>query len=141
MPDLILVDGGLKQIQVAKEIIDSLELNIPVYGLFKDDKHQTKGLMDHIGNVYDFENKAIFFMLARMQDEVHRFAITFHKQSRRKSMTESIFDNVTGLGKRRREILEKAFPDIKSLKEATIEELEQYIPTHVAHALKNKLNN
>ena len=91
--------------------------------------------------IYDFQNNNIFFMLARMQDEVHRFAISFHKSLRKKAMTSSIFDGIKGLGKRRREILEKSFPDINTLKEATIEELEQYIPSEVARALKNKLNN
>ena len=141
LPDLILVDGGLRQIQTADKTIKDLNLNIPVFGLFKNDKHQTKGLMGVDEKIYDFQNNNIFFMLARMQDEVHRFAISFHKSLRKKAMTSSIFDGIKGLGKRRREILEKSFPDINTLKEATIEELEQYIPSEVARALKNKLNN
>lgn len=140
MPDLILVDGGLIQIKAASEALTSIEVKIPVFGLYKDDKHQTKGLMDIDSNTYSFENKSIFFLLTRMQDEVHRFAISFHKEVRRKAMTKSIFDSVKGIGRRRREILEKAFPDINALRNATIEELQQYLPLDVAIALSTELN-
>lgn len=140
MPDLILVDGGLIQIKAASEALTSIEVKIPVFGLYKDDKHQTKGLMDIDSNTYSFENKSIFFLLTRMQDEVHRFAISFHKEVRRKAMTKSIFDSVKGIGRRRREVLEKAFPDIKALRNATIEELQQYLPLDVAIALSTELN-
>ena len=138
--DLILVDGGQNQIVTAKEVIDSLELVIPVFGLFKDDKHQTKGVMDKDGNVYSFENKAIFFMLTRMQDEVHRFAITFHKKLRNKKMTKSILDDIPGLGRKRREILEKAFGDIELIKKASLEELKQYLPENVALEVIKHIN-
>ena len=138
--DLILVDGGQNQIAAAKEVIDSLELDIPVFGLFKDAKHQTKGVMDKDGNVYSFENKAIFFMLTRMQDEVHRFAITFHKKLRNKKMTKSILDDIPGLGRKRREILEKAFGDIELIKKASLEELKQYLPENVALEVIKHIN-
>lgn len=138
--DLILVDGGQNQIIAAKEVITSLELNIPVFGLYKNDKHQTKGIMDEFGTTYTFKNDAIFFMLTRMQDEVHRFAISFHKQLRNKKMTKSILDDIPGLGKRRKEILEKAFTDITAIKSASLEELKQYVPESVALSIIEKLN-
>ena len=138
--DLILVDGGQNQIIAAKNVIDYLELDIPVFGLYKDDKHQTKGVMDKEGITYSFKNESIFFMLTRMQDEVHRFAISFHKQLRNKKMTKSILDDIPGLGRKRKDILIKAFDDINAIKNASLEELKQYIPESVAILLIEKLN-
>ena len=86
MPDLILVDGGLNQINAASRALEKAEASINLFGLVKNNKHQTAGLMDKEGNIFDIENKNIFFLLTRMQDEVHRFAITFHQSLRNKSM-------------------------------------------------------
>jgi hypothetical protein len=91
-PDLILVDGGLNQITAASKALNKAEVSINLFGLVKNNKHQTAGLMDINGNIYDIENKNIFFMLTRMQDEVHRFAITFHQSLRNKNMKSSILD-------------------------------------------------
>ena len=140
MPDLILTDGGLGQIHAGQEVINELKLDIPVYGLFKNDRHQTKGLMDHEGNVISLDdNKALFFLLVRMQDEVHRFAISFHHQKRSKNFTRSFFDEVPGLGSKRQQLLLKQYQDIDQLKKATVEELSQFLPLEVAIALKKKL--
>ena len=140
-PDLILVDGGLPQVESATKALKEIEVDIPVFGLYKDDKHSTSGLIDINGETYPIENKKLFFLLTRMQDEVHRFAITFHKEKRHKAMTVSIFDEVKGLGSKRRELLSRFYPDINSLKEATIEELSQILPKEVAISLYNKLHN
>ena len=140
-PDLILVDGGLIQIKAATEALSLIDVNIPVFGLYKNDKHQTEGVMDIDSNTYTFDNKAIFFLLTRMQDEVHRFAITFHKSLRNKKMTKSILDDVPGLGRKRKEVLIKAFVDINALKKATIEELKQFLPESIALNLYTKLHN
>lgn len=140
LPDLILVDGGLIQIEAAKKSLDKLDLNINLYGLYKNDKHQTSGLMDINGNTYPITNKNLFFLLTRMQDEIHRFAITFHREKRNKKMTASILDDVKGLGTRRIQMIKKAYPDIVELKNASIEELTQIIPYEVAVALYNKLH-
>ena len=139
LPDLILVDGGLNQIKAADAALKKAEVSINLFGLVKNNKHQTAGLMDINGNVYDIENKNIFFMLTRMQDEVHRFAITFHQSLRNKKMTSSILDDIKGLGDKRKELINKAYPDITLLKEATIEELSQLLPKEVAEALYMKL--
>ena len=139
LPDLILVDGGLNQIKAADTALKKAEVNINLFGLVKNNKHQTAGLMDIDGNVYDIENKNIFFMLTRMQDEVHRFAITFHQSLRNKKMKSSILDDIKGLGDKRKELINKAYPDITLLKEATIEELSQLLPKEVAEALYMKL--
>ena len=139
LPDLILVDGGLNQIKAADTALKKAEVSINLFGLVKNNKHQTAGLMDIEGNVYDIENKNIFFMLTRMQDEVHRFAITFHQSLRNKKMKSSILDDIKGLGDKRKELINKAYPDITLLKEATIEELSQLLPKEVAEALYMKL--
>ena len=140
LPDLILVDGGLNQIIAANESLNEVGVNINLFGLVKNNKHQTAGLMDINGNIFDIENKNIFFMLTRMQDEVHRFAITFHQSLRNKSMKTSILDGVKGLGDKRKELINKAYPDISLLKEATIEELMQLLPKEVAEELFKKLH-
>ena len=140
MPDLILVDGGLNQIHAAGRALEKAGVSINLFGLVKNNKHQTAGLMDKDGNIYDIENKNIFFLLTRMQDEVHRFAITFHQSLRNKNMKSSLLDGVKGLGNKRRELLNKAYPDISLLKEATVEELSQLLPKEVAIELYNKLH-
>ena len=140
MPDLILVDGGLPQVKSALKALRNIEVNIPVFGLYKDDKHSTSGIIDENGNIYPLENKKLFFLLTRMQDEVHRFAITFHKEKRAKALTSSIFDGVKGLGSKRIELLNKTFTDINALKSATLDELAQVIPPQVAEELYKKLH-
>lgn len=141
LPDLILTDGGLGQIHAGAEVIEELGLNIPVFGLYKNDRHQTKGLMDKDGNTISLDdNKSLFFLLVRMQDEVHRFAITFHHQKRSKNFTKSILDDIEGLGAKRKQIILDHYLDIDSLKNATIEELSQYLPKEVAIRIKEKIN-
>ena len=141
MPDLILVDGGLPQVKSAVEALKNIEVNIPVFGLYKDDKHSTAGLIDVDAAEYPISDKKLFFLLTRMQDEVHRFAISFHKQKRNKAMTVSIFDEVKGLGSKRRELLEHFYPDINLLKEASVDDLSQILPHDVALDLYNRLHN
>lgn len=139
-PNLILVDGGLPQVKSAISALQNIEVNIPVFGLFKDNKHSTSGLIDKDENIYPIEDKKLFFLLTRMQDEVHRFAISFHKEKRNKAMTVSIFDEIKGLGSKRRELLQHFYPDIDSLKSASVEELSQIVPKDVALALYSELH-
>lgn len=131
-PSIILLDGGLNQIHAAIESLDTLQINIPIFGLYKNDKHQTEGLIDKDGNKYKIENKSLFFLLARMQDEVHRFAITFHRDLRNKKYKNSILDNIQGLGDKRKEILLRNYQDINQLKSASLDELKQLLPKDVA---------
>ena len=140
MPDLLLVDGGLNQVKVAMSALKKIDVEIPTFGLYKNDKHQTEGLIDVNGKTYPITNQALFFLLTRMQDEVHRFAISFHRSERLKGQKESILDGVKGLGLRRREMLEKAFPDINALKDASFDELKQVLPEDVAYSLYNKIH-
>lgn len=142
MPDLVLTDGGLGQVHAGQEVMDELGLSIPVFGLFKNDKHQTKGLIGKDGKVYPLDDKkSLFFLLVRMQDEVHRFAISFHHQKRSKSFTKGILDDIPGLGAKRQEIIREHYSSIDELKNASIEELSQLIPSDVAIAVFNKINS
>ena len=140
-PDLLLVDGGLNQINAAALALLEAGANVPLFGLYKNDKHQTSGLIDGSGKTYELNNKNLFFMLTRMQDEVHRFAINFHKEKRNKGMRTSILDDIPGLGEKRKEMLLRAYQDLNSLKNASIEEFSQILPPEVARALYNKLHN
>ena len=141
LPDLILVDGGLPQVKSASAALADIQVQIPVFGLYKNDKHSTEGLIDLDGNTYPITDKKLFFLLTRMQDEVHRFAISFHKEKRNKAMTVSILDGVRGLGSKRKELIQKLYPDINELKNATLEDLNQILPENVAEELYNKLHN
>lgn len=133
MADLIIVDGGLGQIKVAKEVIDSLNLPVHICGLSKDDKHSTAMLLDENGNQVPIDTKSpLFFLLTRMQDEVHRYAISFHRQVRSKSLFSSILDEVDGIGEARKKKLLNHFKSVKKMKEASLEELEAVIPKNTA---------
>lgn len=141
MADLIIVDGGLGQIKVAKEVIDSLNLSVHICGLSKDDKHSTAMLLDEDGNQVPIDTKSpLFFLLTRMQDEVHRYAISFHRQVRSKSLFSSILDEVKGIGEARKKKLLNHFKSVKKMKEASLEELEAVIPKNTALKLYEVLH-
>ena len=123
-PDLLIVDGGYLQIEAAKEILDALDVDITLCGLVKDDNHHTANLMDRNGNILPVERESsLFFLLTQMQDEVHRFAISFHRKLRGKAMTKSILDEVEGIGEVRKKEIWKQFKSLKRLKEASVEEI------------------
>ena len=141
MPDLILVDGGVSQINACKSVLNELHLNIKVCGLRKDDHHRTNELVDgDTLKVYDIpKGSDIFHYLTRIQDEVHRFTITYHKTLRDKGSIGSILDDIDGIGNVRKKELIKKFGSIKKMKEASIEEFTGIIPEKVAKDLKNYL--
>ncbi len=142
MPDLIIVDGGIGQINIAKEVIDSLNLNIPVVGLKKDNHHRTEALITSDNEEIKVEhNSDVFFYLERMQDEVHNFTINYHKQLRSKGAIESILDSIEGIGEKRKKELLKKYKSINKLKEIDVKELEEILPTSVAINLKEFLNS
>ena len=142
MPDLIIVDGGKGQIEVALEVKKELNLPFAIAGLVKTSKHRTSALMDEQFNEYYLDDeKKLFLLLTRMQDEVHRYAITTHIKKRNKSVFNSIFDDIDGIGDKRKEQLIKAYPSISELKNAKIEELEQIIPKESAKLLYEKIRN
>lgn len=138
--DLLLVDGGLQQVHAAEAALKELMIQVPVFGLVKNDKHQTRAIVDTNGNEIEIsDDNTLFFMLTRMQDEVHRFVITYHRNQRNKSLTSSILDEIPGLGKKRQAVLLTNFGTISKIKEASLEELRQYVPLNVAKTLKDKL--
>lgn len=142
-PDLIVIDGGKGQVDVARDVLENqLGLDIPIAGLAKNDKHKTSELL--FGPelaVIDLErNSPEFFLLQRIQDEVHRFAITFHRQLRSKNSFSSKLDGVPGLGPKRKKLLLKEFKSLKNIQQATLEEIHQLgIPLPVAEAVKEVL--
>ena len=140
-PDMIIVDGGLGQIHAAKEVIDALGMPIPVYGLAKDDKHSTAMLLDTEGHPISIHPKSeLFFLLTRMQDEVHRYAISFHKNVRSKSLFASTLDQIEGIGPKRKQQLLHHFKSVKRMKEASLEQLKEVLPDKVAQELFQSLH-
>ena len=140
-PDLIIVDGGKGQINIAKEVIDSLCLNIMVVGLKKDDKHSTNALIKDDLELPINKESNLFYYLERMQDEVHNFTINYHKQIRSKGAISSILDNISGIGEKRKKDLIKKYKNITNIKEASIEELDDILPHDVSVNLKEFLKN
>ena len=143
-PDLIVIDGGQGQVNIAKEVIqEQLGLDIPIAGLQKNDKHQTHELLfgDPLQVVELSRNSQEFFLLQRIQDEVHRFAITFHRQLRSKNSFSSQLDCIEGLGPKRKQNLMKHFKSLTKIKEASVDQIvEVGVPRAVAKAVREKLN-
>ncbi|HEL1176344.1 TPA: excinuclease ABC subunit UvrC [Streptococcus equi subsp. zooepidemicus] len=144
-PDLIIVDGGQGQVKAARDVIEhQLGLSIPVAGLQKNDKHQTHELLfgNPLAVVELPRNSEEFFLLHRIQDEVHRFAITFHRQVRSKNAFSSKLDHIAGLGPKRKQLLLKRFKSMTALEQASLEEIQQLgIPKTVAEALIDHLTS
>lgn len=141
LPDLIVLDGGENQLRIAKEVANELQINVNLCALVKDEKHTTRGLMNSNFEIVNIDKHSdLFYMLVRMQDEVHRFAITSHRNKRSKSLTSSLLDSVEGLGRKRKEILLEVYSTISELKEASLEEISQYVPVNVAKNIKEKFN-
>ncbi|VLE91335.1 excinuclease, subunit C [Streptococcus pneumoniae] len=143
-PDLIVIDGGQGQVNIAKQVIqEELGLDIPIAGLQKNDKHQTHELLfgDPLEVVDLSRNSQEFFLLQRIQDEVHRFAITFHRQLRSKNSFSSQLDGIDGLGPKRKQNLMRHFKSLTKIKEASVDEIvEVGVPRAIAEAVQTKLN-
>ena len=140
-PDIIIVDGGKNQVEVAKRVLDELNLNISVIGLKKDDKHRTTSLItSDLAEIELDLHGHLFLFLARIQEEVHRFAISYHRQIKNKGSLASILEMIPGIGLKRRQELLKKFSSLKKIKEASIEELSKILPNEVAISLKEYLN-
>ena len=141
LPDLIIVDGGINQMNACMEILNSLNLSIRVCGLRKNDKHRTNDLIDAVGykTVEIDKSSPVFHYLTRMQDEVHRYTISYHRTIRSKGAISSVLDNIEGIGAKRKKELIKAFGSITKLENASIEELSQIIPEATAIRLQEYL--
>ena len=143
LPDLIIADGGKGQMEVIREVVeDELHLNIPIAGLAKNDKHRTNELL------YGFpakkiglkQDSSLFRLLVKIQDEVHRFAITFHRDKRSKHQVVSALDNIPGIGSKSKEALLKRFKSVKRIKEADVNEIAEILGQKKAEILKESLN-
>jgi len=144
MPDGILVDGGKAQIDAALEILTSLDLQntIKIMGLAKDDKHSTRALVDTDGHEIPIDkNGALFFLLTRMQDEVHRVAISYHRKLRDKAQTRSILDEIEGIGPKRKRTLLRSFGSFSNLKEASVEDIAKIVPKETAQKVYEALHS
>ena len=138
LPDLIITDGGKGQMGIVKEVMDELQLNIPIAGLAKDDKHRTNELL------YGFppqtvgmkQDSAVFHLLTRIQDEVHRFAITFHRDKRSKHQISSELDNIKGIGAKTKQALLKHFKSVKRIREAELDALIEVVGKQKANLIK-----
>lgn len=143
LPDLILIDGGKGQINAAIDVLENeLNLSVPVAGLVKDEKHRTSNLMmgDTLEIVALERNSQAFYLLQRIQDEVHRFAISFHRQLRGKNAFQSILDDVPGIGEKRKKQLLKHFGSVKKMKEASLQDFQEAgIPKQTAELLMEAL--
>jgi excinuclease ABC subunit C len=143
LPDLIIIDGGKGHVEAVRDVLENeLGLDIPLSGLVKDEKHRTSQLL--YGNPLEIvpleRNSQEFYLLQRIQDEVHRFAITFHRQIRGKSAFQSLLDDIPGIGEKRKKLLLKQFGSVKKMKEASLEEFTDIgIPANVAEELMKKL--
>ena len=142
LPDLILVDGGKGQVNAALSALGTLNLYIPVAGMVKNDNHQTSALVDAQGQIHYLERRSSGFrLMERLQNEVHRFAITFHRQQRAKTMTLSELDGIPGIGPKRRQQLLRTFKSIDNIRQATIDELQKAgLPATAAKAIFEHFN-
>ncbi len=142
LPDLIIVDGAINQINACKESLNKLGINIPVCGLKKDNKHKTKALINNNLEEIDLSKELdVFNYLTRIQDEVHNFTITYHKKLRSKGSLASVLDNVSGIGEKRKKLLLKKYKNLNNIKKASEKDLEKIIPLKVAIELKKYLES
>ena len=132
-PNLLLIDGGVTHAQTALGVLNELSLNIPVFGMVKDDRHRTRALVTPDGREIGIDSQqAVYALIGNIQEETHRFAITYHRQLRSKRLRYSALDGIKGIGPKRKEDLLKAFHSIAAIKNASLKELEHFLPGDVA---------
>ena len=142
-PDLIITDGGKGQMEVVRQVMEELQLDIPIAGLAKDRKHRTSEVLFGFPpqTIGIKQHSPLFRLLEQIQDEVHRFAITFHRDKRSKRQVASALDNIKGIGEKTKTALLKEFKSVKRIKEATIEEVSAIIGESKAKIIKEGLDN
>ena len=138
-PDLIMMDGGKGQVNIALEVLDTLNLHIPVCGMVKDDHHRTRGLYYQNVEIPIDRNSEAFRLITRVQDEAHRFAITFHRKLRSQGQVHSVLDDIVGIGPARRKALMKHYASLDEIKQAEIDELKN-IPSMDEKAARSVYN-
>ncbi|MBE6973645.1 MAG: excinuclease ABC subunit UvrC [Ruminococcaceae bacterium] len=135
-PDLLLIDGGREHVQVARRVMEDLGLDIPAYGMVKDDRHRTRALVHPDGQEIGIQAvPALFALIGQIQEETHRFAIEYHRQLQSGHVKTSVLDKIPGVGEKRRGQLLKHFKTIKAIKGASLEQLEQVVPKNTANAV------
>ena len=135
-PDLVLIDGGAAHAQIAERALSSLKLSFPVFGMVKDDRHRTRALITSAGSEIRIDNQqSIFSLIGNIQEETHRFAITYHRKLRSKRLRYSELDKIAGIGPKRKEDLLRKFSSISAIRNATLPELEQHLPKNAAMAV------
>ena len=123
--DLILLDGGKGQVSAVQKVFDKYGVNIPLWGMYKDDKHRTKGLISATKEFELDKTSNLYRFVASIQEEVHNYAITYHRSLRNKSLTKSSLDDIPGVGEKRKKALLSNFKSIEDIKNASVEELSQ----------------
>ncbi len=143
LPDLILLDGGVGHLSSVMEVVDFLKVDIPVFGVVKDDKHRTRAVVSAMGEVNISPTSSVYKFLYTIQEEVHRFAISFHRKKRSKSMVSSVLNEISGIGPVKQKALLKHFKSLKYIKEATVEQLKEVkgITDKNATEIYNKFHN
>jgi excinuclease ABC subunit C len=135
-PDVLLIDGGVVHARTALSVVQSLNLCIPVFGMVKDDRHRTRALVTPSGEEIRIDNQqAVFAFIGSIQEETHRFAISYHRKLRSKRLKYSELDNIPGVGSVRKQTLLRAFKSLKGISNAELFELEMYLPKDVALAV------
>ena len=135
-PDLLLIDGGVNHARVAVSVLDALELSFPVFGMVKDDRHRTRALVTPEGQEIRIDNnQAVFSLIGNIQEETHRFAITYHRQLRSKRLRYSELDDIPGIGPKRKQELLRQFKSLTAIGQATLPELERLLPKDAAAAV------
>ena len=142
LPDLLLIDGGLGHVHTAQTALETVGLDIPILGMVKDDRHRTRALITPQGQELGIQSSPpLFTLIGRVQEEIHRYAISYHRQKHRKSAYRSKLDGVAGLGDARKKALLKRFGTVRAIEEASLADLEGVLPQAVARALYEKLQN
>ena len=135
-PDLLLIDGGIAHAKVARTVLDELGLDFPIFGMVKDDRHRTRALVTVDGREIAIDNNtAIFSLIGSIQEETHRFAITYHRELRSKRLRYSELDAIPGIGPKRKQELLRQFKSLTAIGQATVPELERYLPANAALAV------
>ena len=141
-PDLLLIDGGLEHVRVARRVLEGMGLNIPAYGMVKDDRHRTRALIHPDGREIGIQAvPALFALIGQIQEETHRFAIEYHRRLRGRHMKGSVLDKIPGVGEKRREQLLKHFKSVKAIKGASMEQLAAVVPKNTAKAVYEYFQN
>jgi excinuclease ABC subunit C len=141
-PDLLLIDGGIAHAQVALDVLNELSVQVPVFGMVKDDRHRTRSLVTPDGKEISIDSQqSVFSFIGTIQEETHRFAITYHRQLRSKRLQYSELDTIAGIGPKRKAALLKTFKSLASMRDASLDELLRVLPADAANSVYEHFHN